>query len=57
MVVVEVVVEETVGGSFLIFFWRGCLGDVMDVRVVMELVIGVVVLVVVVLVWWRCSIV
>ena len=57
MVVVEVVVEETAGGSFLIFFWRGCLGDVMDVRVVMELVSGVVVLVVVVLVWWRCSIV
>ena len=58
MVVVEVVVVETADTWFFIFFRRGCLGDMMDVRVVMELVIGVVVLVgVVELVWWRCSIV
>ena len=44
--------------GFFIFFRRGCLGDMMDVSVVMELVVGVVVLVgVMVLVWWRCSIV
>ena len=55
---VEVVVVETADACFFIFFRRGCLGDMMDVRVVMELVIGVVVLFsAVVLVWWRCSIV
>ena len=44
--------------GFFIFFRRGCLGDMMDVSVVMELVVGVVVLVsVMVLVWWRCSVV
>ena len=54
--VVEVVVVENADACFFIFFQRGCLGDMMDVRVVMELVIGVVVLVnVVVLVWWRYS--
>ena len=43
---------------FFMFFRRGCLGDMMDVSVVMELVVGVVVLVsVMVLVWWRCSVV
>ena len=58
VMVVEVVVVETVDACFFIFFRRGCLVDMMDVRVVMELVIGAVVLVgVVVLVWWRCSIV
>ena len=58
MVVVEVVVVETADAWFFIFFRRGCLGDMMDVSVVMELVVGVVVLVgVMVLVWWRCSIV
>ena len=53
--VVEVVVVETADACFFIFFRRGCLGDMMDVRVVrvvMELVICMVVLVdVVVLVW------
>ena len=44
--------------EFFIFFRCGCLRDMMDVSVVMELVVGVVVLVgVMVLVWWRCSIV
>ena len=58
MVIAEVVVVETADTWFFIFFRRGCLGDMMDVRVVMELVIGVVVLFsAVVLVWWRCSIV
>ena len=58
VMVVEVVVVDTADGWFFIFFQRGCLMDVMDVGVMMELVIGAVVLVgVVVLVWWRCSIV
>ena len=55
VVVVEVVVVETmdvVQVWFFIFFRRGCLGNMMDVRVVIEVVIGVVVLV-----WWRCSLV
>ena len=55
VVVVEVVVVETVDVVqvwFFIFFRRGCLGNMMDVRVVIEVVIGVVVLV-----WWRCSLV
>ena len=57
VVVVEVVVE-TVDAWFFIFFRRGCFGDMMDVRVVIEIVSGVVVLVgAVVLVWWRCSVV
>ena len=59
VVVVEVVVVEAVDVvqvCFFIFFRRGCLGYMMDVRVVMEVLMGVVVLVdVVVLVWWRCS--
>ena len=42
---------------FLSFFRRGCLGDMMGVRVVIEVVVGVVVLLgVVVFVWWRCSV-
>ena len=45
VMVVEVVVAETADACFFIFFRRGCLGDMMDVRVVMELVINVVVLV------------
>ena len=58
MMVVEVVVVETADACFFIFFWRDYLGDMMDVRVVMKLVIGVMVLVgVVVLVWQRCSVV
>ena len=58
VMVVEVVVVDTADAWFFIFFQRGCLMDVMDVGVMMELVISVVVLVgVVVLVWWRCSIV
>ena len=58
MVVFKVVVVETADASFFIFFRRVCFGEMMDVSVVMELVVGVVVLVgVIVLVWWRCSIV
>ena len=61
VVVVEVVVVETVDVVqvwFFIFFRRGCLGDMMDVRVVIEFVIGVVVLFgVPVLVWWSCCVV
>ena len=58
VLVAEVVVVETADACFFIFFRCGCLGDMIDVRVVMEIVIGVVVLVgVVVLAWWRCSIV
>ena len=60
--VVEVVVMEAVDvvgavqvGLF-VFSLRCCLGDVMGVRVVMEVVVGVVVLFgAVVLVWWRWS--
>ena len=55
MVVVEVVVVETADRWFFIFFRRGCLGDMMDVRVVMELVIGVVVLVGVVEVFYNVT--
>ena len=54
VVVVEVVVVETVDlvqVLFFIFSRRCCLGK-MDVRVVIEIVVGVVVLV-----WWRCSVV
>ena len=62
MVVVEVVVVETVDVVkkcfFFVFFWRGCFRDMMDVRVVTEVVVDVAVLVgIVVLVWWRCSVV
>ena len=58
VMVVEVVVVETADACFFIFFWRDYLGDMMDVRVVRKLVIGVMVLVgVVVLVWRRCSVV
>ena len=55
VVVVEVVVVKTVDMVqvwFFIFFRRGCLGGMMDVRVVIEFVIGVVVLV-----EWSCSVV
>ena len=54
-VMVEVVVEavEVVrAGFFFVFFRRGCLGDIMGVRVVIEVVVGVVVLVL-----WRWSVV
>ena len=47
-VVVEVVVVETVDVVqvwFIVFFWRGCLGDMMGVRVVIEVAVGAVVLV------------
>ena len=54
----DVLLDVMVVVGFLIFFRRGCLGDMMDVSVVMELVVRVVVLVgVMVLVWWRCSVV
>ena len=56
-----VVVVETVDGAqvcFFDFFRGGCFGDMMGVRVVIEVVVGTVVWVdVVVLVWWRCSVV
>ena len=55
VVVVEVAVGDTVDGVqvwFFIFFWRRCLGDMIGVRVEIEVAIGVVVLV-----WWRCSVV
>ena len=55
VVVVKIVVVETVDVVqvwFFVFFWHGCLGDIMGVRVVIEVVVGVVVLV-----WWRCSVV
>ena len=55
MVVVEVVVVETADACFFVFFWRGCLGDMMDVSVVMELVVGVVVLVGVVEVFYSVA--
>ena len=58
MVMVEVVVVETADAWFFIFFWRSCLRDMMDARVVIEVVTDVVVLVgVVVLVWQRCSVI
>ena len=47
-VLVEVVVVEAadvVGARFFVFFRRGCLGDLMGVKVVIEVVVGVVVLV------------
>ena len=50
-VVVEVVVVEAadvVGARCFVFFRRGCLGDMMGVKVVVEVVVGVVVLV-----WWK----
>ena len=63
-VVVEVVVVEAmdmvqvVQVWFIVFFRRVCLGDVMGVRVVVEVVVGAMVLVsAVVLVWWRWSVV
>ena len=46
-VVVEVVVVEAVDvvqGGFFVFFRCGCLGDMMGVRITMEVVFGVVVL-------------
>ena len=48
VVVVEIVVVETVDVAqvwFFIFFWRGCMEDMMGVRLVIEVVVGVVVLV------------
>ena len=53
--VVEVVVVEAVDVmrvGFLDLSRRGCLGYIMDVEVVMEVVVGVVVLV-----WWGWSVV
>ena len=53
-VLVEVVVVgavDVVRAGFFVFFMRGCLGDIMGVRVVIEVVVGVAVLV-----WWRCSV-
>ena len=49
--VVEVVVLEAVDvvqAGFFVFFQNGCLGDMMGVRVVIEVVVGAVVFV-----WWR----
>ena len=46
-VVVEVVVVEAadvVGARFFVFFRCGCLGDLMGVKVVIEVVVGVVML-------------
>ena len=46
VVVVEIVVVETVDVAqvwFFIFFWRGCMEDMMGVRLVIEVVVGVVV--------------
>ena len=54
-VVVEVVVVEAVDmvrAGFFVFSRRDCLGDMMDVKVVIEVVVGAVVLV-----WWRWSVV
>ena len=53
-VVVEVVVVETVDvveAGFFLFLWHDCLGDMVDVRVVIEIVVGAVVLL-----WWRWSV-
>ena len=47
-VVVEVVVVEAVDvvqAGFFVFSRRGCLGHMMDVKVVIEVVVGLVVLV------------
>ena len=52
MVVVDIVVVETVDVVQVRFFCCVCFGDMMGVRVVIEVVVGVVVLV-----WWRCSVV
>ena len=52
MVVVEIIVVETVDVVQVCFFQCVCLGDMMGVRVVREVVVGVVVFV-----WWRCSVV
>ena len=52
VVVVEIIVVETVDVVQVWFFWRVCFGDMVGVRVVMEVVVGVVVLV-----WWKCSVV
>ena len=52
---VEVVVVEAVDVvrvGFLDLFRRGCLGYIMDVKMMMEVVVGVVVLV-----WWGWSVV
>ena len=56
MVVVDIVVVETVDVVQVRFFRRVCLGDMMGVRVVIEVVVGVVVLGGGVG-WWRCSVV
>ena len=53
-VVVEVVVVEAVEflqAKFFVFSKRGCLEDMMDVNVMIEIVVGVVVLVL-----WRWSV-
>ena len=52
-VLMDVVVEaaEVVQAGFFVFLRRGCLEDMMDVRVVIENVVGAVVLV-----WWRWSV-
>ena len=55
VVVLEIVVVETVylvQVWFFEFFRHGCLGNMMGVRVVIEVVVGVLVLV-----WWKCSVV
>ena len=52
MVVVEIIVVETVDVVQVCFFQCVCLGDMMGVRVVREVVVDVVVFV-----WWRCSVV
>ena len=36
---------------FFLFLWHDCLGDMVDVRVVIEIVVGAVVLL-----WWRWSV-
>ena len=54
-VVVEIVVVEAVDvvlAGFFVFSRHGCLGDIMDVKMVIEVVVGVVVLM-----WWRWSVV
>ena len=50
MVVEFVVVEavDVVQAGFFVFFQNGCLGNMMGVRVVIEVVVGAVVFV-----WWR----
>ena len=56
-VVVEVVVVQIVDvvqAGFFVFLWHDCLGDMVGVRVVIEVVVGAAVLVgAVVLLWWR----